>query len=224
MCCCPMAAESDSRSGVLIIDDRPIVRLGLRRLLETSPDLWVCGEAESVDQAVEMLATQPVGIAIVDFSLGDGTGLELIARLQASRPGLPVLVMSNHDEHVFAERALRAGARGYVAKREPLDVVLEAIRRVLAGRIHVSERISQRILETVQGGALATNDPLGGLTDRELQVFELVGRGVSTADIARRLHVSVKTIETYRANIKTKLGLSSASELVRYASSWTERL
>jgi DNA-binding NarL/FixJ family response regulator len=219
-----MAAESDSRSGVLIIDDRPIVRLGLRRLLETSPDLWICGEAESVDQAVEMLNTQPARIAIVDFSLGDGTGLELIARLQASSAGLPVLVMSNHDEFLFAERALRAGARGYVAKRERLDVILQAIRTVLAGRIYVSERVSQRILQTVQGGALTATDLLGGLTDRELQVFELVGRGVSTADIAGRLHVSVKTIETYRANIKVKLGLSTASELLRYASSWTERL
>lgn len=219
-----MLVEPGARSGVLIVDDRPIVRLGLRRLLETSPDLWVCGEAESVDEAVAMLATHPAGVAIVDFSLGDGTGLELIGRLQAARPGLPVLVMSNHDEHVFAERALRAGARGYVAKREPLEVVLVAVRAVLAGRIHVGERISQRILETVHGGAPATSDPLSGLTDRELQVFELVGRGVSTSDIADRLRVSVKTIETYRANIKTKLGLASASELVRYASSWTERL
>jgi DNA-binding NarL/FixJ family response regulator len=219
-----MAGESASRSGVLIIDDRPIVRLGLRRLLETSPDLSICGEAESVEGAVDMLRTLPVGIAIVDFSLGDGTGLELIARLQTGRPGLPVLVMSNHDEFLFAERALRAGARGYVAKRERLDVILQAIRTVLAGSIYVSERISQRILETVKGGALTTTDPLGTLTDRELQVFELIGRGGSTAEIAQRLHVSVKTIETYRANIKVKLGLSSASELVRYASSWTERL
>jgi DNA-binding NarL/FixJ family response regulator len=196
----------------------------LRQLLDSSPDLQVCSEAASVDQAIDVLTKQAVDVAIVDFSLADGTGLELIARLQATRPGLPVLVMSNHDEFVLAERALRAGARGYIAKREPLEVVLEAIRAVLAGRIHVSESIAQRILESVGGGALAAESPLGGLTDRELQVFELVGRGLSTAEIAHRLRVSVKTIETYRANIKSKLGLSSASELVRYASSWTERL
>jgi DNA-binding NarL/FixJ family response regulator len=219
-----MPGEPPPRLRVLIVDDRPVVRLGLRQLLETSPDLRVCGEVDSAMEAVALLPSCEAEVAIVDIALADGSGLDVVGRLTAVKPGLPVLVISAHDERLYAERAIRAGARGYASKRAPLEVLLRAVRTVASGRIFASDDITQRLLERVQHGHGVGLDPLGDLTDRELQVFELVGEGVSTAEIADRLHVSVKTIETYRANIKAKLGLSNGSELVRYAASWANRL
>jgi DNA-binding NarL/FixJ family response regulator len=162
-------------------------------------------------------------LVIVDLSLAEGSGLDLIRWLRESMPTLPVLVLSMHDEALFAERVLRTGARGYIMKREAITGLVGAIRRVLSGRIYVSERIAQTVLERL-GHEVAPDSPLASLTDRELEVFDLIGRGQSTVAIAERLGVSVKTIETYRSNIKTKLNLKDATDLIRFAATWTERL
>jgi DNA-binding NarL/FixJ family response regulator len=217
-----MKATAPAR--ILIVDDHPVVRLGLRRAIEDSPTLTVCCEADSEAAALASLRRSRPDMAVVDLSLGQGNGLDLIRQLHDAVPDLPVLVLSIHDEALFAERALKAGARGYVMKQEPLERLVEAIGRVLAGQIAVSERIAQTVLERMVHEPPAPAGRLGGLTDREFEVFELIGRGLGTATIARDLGVSVKTIETYRSNIKTKLGLNDANGLTRYATSWVERL
>lgn len=219
-----MNTASNPPRRILVVDDHPIVRLGLRQMIAAEPDLSVCYEAETAEAALQAIERNKCDLAIVDLSLGTMGGLELIRRLHEVVPGLPVLVLSMHDEALFAERALRAGARGYIMKKEAIGGLIGAIRHVLAGRIYVSEPMSQLVLGQLAGGTQAPGGRLGGLTDRELEVFELIGRGLGTADIAKRLRVSTKTVETYRANIKAKLGLRKANELVRYASSWVERL
>jgi DNA-binding NarL/FixJ family response regulator len=211
---------------ILIVDDHPILRLGLRHLLEGQPDLSIAGEADSAESAIRVVRSTRVDLALVDLSLSHATGLDLVRDLHALDERLLVLVFSVHDEALYTERALRAGARGYVTKYAPAQTVVAAIRRVLSGHIYVSERASQHILESYRrgaGGGAAANK-LGGLTDRELQVLEMIGKGLNTAGIAERLRVSVKTIETYRANIRSKLELKDATDLVRYAMSWVERL
>jgi DNA-binding NarL/FixJ family response regulator len=208
---------------ILVVDDHPIVRLGIRQMIAAEPQLTICGEAESAAAALELVKSKP-DLAIVDLSLEDGNGLELIRALREAAPGTRVLVLSMHDEALFAERALRAGARGFIMKQEAIGGLVHAIKQVLAGRLFVSERMSQHLLERFGHDAPAAGDRLGNLTDRELEVFELIGRGLSTAAIADRLDVSVKTIETYRSNIKSKLDLKDATDLVRFAATWTQRL
>lgn len=209
---------------ILVVDDHPIVRLGVRQMIATEADLSVCCEADTAEAALQAIRRDQCDLAIVDLSLGTVSGLELIRQLHEAAPALPVLVLSMHDEALFAERALRAGARGYIMKKEAIGGLIGAVRQILAGKVYVSEQVSQRLLGQLGGDVSAPVGRLGGLTDRELEVFELVGRGLSTADIAKRLGVSAKTIETYRSNIKTKLKLKDAKELLRYATSWTERL
>jgi DNA-binding NarL/FixJ family response regulator len=206
------------------VDDHPIVRLGIRQMIGADPGLSVCCEAESAKAALQLAEQSKADLAIVDLSLGDVSGLELIHQLHEVVPDLPVLVLSMHDEALFAERALRAGARGYIMKHEAIDGLVGAIRQVLSGRIYVSERMSQNILERVGREELPSGGRLGNLSDRELEVFEMIGRGLSTAAIAGQLGVSVKTIETYRSNIKNKLNLKDAADLIRFAATWTERL
>ena len=208
---------------ILIVDDHPIVRLGIRQMLAAEPDLEVCGEAESADAAKQLATSARPDLAIVDLSLAEGTGLDLIRSLRELVPTLPVLVLSMHDEALFAERVLRAGARGYIMKRHAITDLVAAIRRVLAGHIYVSERMAQAVLERL-GHDASADSPLACLTDRELEVFDLIGRGLSTGAIAEQLGVSIKTIETYRSNIKTKLNLKDATNLIRFAATWTERL
>jgi DNA-binding NarL/FixJ family response regulator len=212
------------RTRILIVDDHPIVRLGIRQMLAAESDLEVCGEAESPDAATQLATTARPDLAIVDLSLAEGTGLDLIRSLRKSMPTLPVLVLSMHDEALFAERVLRAGARGYIMKREAITGLVNAIREVLSGRICVSEHMAQTVLERLGQDGAAPGSPLVNLTDRELETFDLIGRGLSTAAIAEQLGVSIKTIETYRSNIKTKLNLKDATELIRFAATWTERL
>jgi DNA-binding NarL/FixJ family response regulator len=219
-----MTPVPPAKRRILIVDDHAIVRLGMRQLIATEPDLSICGEAETAEQAVEMARTAAPDLAIVDLSLGETPGLELVRQLCETFSDLPVLVLSMHDEALFAERALRAGARGYIMKKGAVEGLIGAIRQVLAGRIYASEHVSQELLKGLQGNRAAPGNPLGGLTDRELEVFEMIGRGQSTAGIAEQLRVSVKTIETYRSNIKTKLKLKDAAALLRYAVSWTARL
>jgi DNA-binding NarL/FixJ family response regulator len=209
---------------LLVVDDHPIVRLGIRQMIGADPGLSVCGEVDSAEAALDWVRGHTADLVIVDLSLGGGSGLDLIRALRQAAPDLPILVLSMHDEALFAERALRAGARGYIMKHEAIEGLTGAIRQVLAGRAYVSDGMSQRLLARIGETKPALGEPLGRLTDRELEVFELVGRGQSTAAIAARLGVSVKTIETYRSNIKTKLDLKDAADLIRHAATWAERL
>jgi DNA-binding NarL/FixJ family response regulator len=208
----------------LIVDDHPIVRLGVRQMLDAERDLEVCGEAASAGAAMQFIGSTPPDLAIVDLSLEQGSGLELIRALRESVPTLPVLVLSMHDEALFAERVLRAGARGYIMKREAITGLVGAIRQVLSGRIYLSDGMAQTVLERLGHEGAAPTDPVANLTDRELEVFDLIGRGVGTAAIAEQIGVSIKTIETYRSNIKTKLNLKDATDLIRFAATWAERL
>jgi DNA-binding NarL/FixJ family response regulator len=212
------------RTRILLVDDHPIVRLGIRHMLAAELDLEVSAEAESLEAATQLAATARPDLAIVDLSLAEGTGLDLLRSLRKLMPTLPVLVLSMHDETLFAERALRAGARGYIMKHEAITGLVNAIRQVLSGRIYVSEHMAQTVLARLGHDGAAPDNPLANLTDRELEVFNLIGRGLSTAAIAEQLAVSVKTIETYRSNIKTKLNLKDATDLIRFAATWTERL
>jgi DNA-binding NarL/FixJ family response regulator len=196
----------------------------MRQLIAAEPDLAICCEAETAEQALDLALTAKPDLAIVDLSLGAVHGLELVRQFHEAVPDMPVLVLSMHDEALFAERALRAGARGYIMKKSAIQGLIQAIRQVLAGKIYASESVSQEVLAGLGRNRPSPSSPLGGLTDRELEVFELIGRGVSTAGIADQLGVSVKTIETHRSNIKTKLKLKAATDLIRYATSWTEQL
>ena len=207
---------------VFIVDDHPLVRNGLRQLIEGEPDLSVCCEADSMSSAIKSIASNLPEIAIIDLSLPDGNGLELVKRLQARYPDIPILVSSMHDENLFAERALRAGAKGYINKKEAAARVLDAIREVLKGKIYVSQRMTERLLQNVSGSAQkSAQSPVERLSNRELEIFELIGHGVHTGKIADKLHLSVKTIETHRASIKRKLGLHTANELIRSAVQWS---
>ena len=217
-------ADVRPRTRILIVDDHPIVRLGVRQMLAAELDMEVCGEAESADAAKELAVSARPDLVIIDLSLAQGSGLDLVRSLQELVPTLPLLILSMHDEALFAERVLRAGARGYIMKRQAITGLVAAIRQVLAGRIYVSEGIAQAVLERLGHEGATPGNPLAKLTDRELEVFDLIGRGLSTGTIAEQVGVSIKTIETYRSNINTKLNLKDATELIRFAATWTERL
>lgn len=207
---------------LLIVDDHPIVRLGIRQMVSTDDDLSIGGETDSAATALQWVKESEVDLAIVDLSLKDGGGLQLIKMLREAAPALQVLVLSMHDETLFAERALKAGARGYIMKQEAVVSLVSAVHQVLSGRIYLSERMSQQLLERIGPGVQAQETGLSLLTDRELEVFELIGRGISTSLIAEQMGVSVKTVETHRSNIKTKLNLKDGFELLKYATSWTD--
>jgi DNA-binding NarL/FixJ family response regulator len=219
-----MTATPEPRTRILVVDDHPIVRLGIRQMVSGEADLEICGEADSAAAALRMIATTQPHLAVVDLSLAQGTGLDLIRDLREEVPGLRVLVLSMHDERLFADRALRAGARGYIMKEEAIAGLIRAIREVIAGRIYVSAEIAQAALERIGHEGSGPPSSLESLTDRELAVFDLVGRGLSTAAIAEQLAISVKTVETYRSNIKAKLNLRDAAELIRFATACVERL
>jgi DNA-binding NarL/FixJ family response regulator len=207
---------------VLIVDDHPIVRKGLAQLISHEPDMNVCGDAEDVEQALAAVVRLHPDIVIVDLTLKKLSGLDLIRQLQNLQPDLATLVLSMHDESLYAERALRAGARGYIMKQEGTDKLVTAIRTVLAGDIYVSERMAARMLGKLVGGrsSEAPGSVMDRLSDRELEVFELLGRGLSTRQVAERLNVSVKTIESHREHIKQKLQLRNANELIQHATQW----
>ena len=217
-------AEAERTIRVLVVDDHPVVRQGLRLLLSQEDDMVVSAEAETVREALRLAAAdEPPDVAVVDISLRDESGIELVKELKLRHPKLPVLVLSMHDESLYAERMLRAGARGYVMKEEPPERVVEAIRKVRQGQLALSEAMASRLLEKlVTGGGDASLSPIDRLTDREVQVFELIGRGLSTRQIAEKLHLSVKTIEAHRANIKRKLHLPDAIALIRQAFDWVQ--
>jgi len=205
-------------SNILIVDDHPIVRRGIAQLIEDERDLRICGEADSPEAALELLATCQPDLAIVDLTLARANGLALIKDLQSRDAKLPVLVLSMHDEALYAERVLRAGAAGYIMKQEATEHIVDAIRQVLAGRVYVSERMTARMLHRMIGDKNEpTASPLDTLTTREMEVLQLLGQGLSTREIAAQLFVSVKTIETHLDHLKTKLGVDSGRQLVHYA-------
>ena len=215
---------SSEKARVLIVDDHPVVRAGLTQLIGKEEDLAVCGEASSQCAALKVIAELRPDIATVDISLKGGDGIELIKDIKVRHPHLPVLVLSMHDESLYAPRALRAGAKGYVMKQEAAETLVAAIRQVLAGKMWVSEKVAARMLQNFADGQCSGSPgPLEVLTDRELEVFEQIGRGLTTRQVAARLHLSVKTIESHQAKIRQKLTLKSARELVRVATMWVER-
>jgi DNA-binding NarL/FixJ family response regulator len=215
--------KKKSKRTVFIVDDHPMMRQGLAQLINAEPDLEACGEAEGAQQALTYVTSTRPDLALVDISLPDKHGLELIKDMQAVQPGLPILVVSMHDESLYAERVLRAGGRGYIMKQEGGKKMMQAIRTVLSGQIYVSEKMSAKILEIFSGRRAETNRPsIEKLTDREFEVFQLVGQGKGTRQIAEALHLSVKTVEVHRLHIKEKLELEDAPSLVRYAVRWVE--
>jgi len=209
---------------VFVVDDHPIVRQGLALLINQEADLAVCGEAQEMHSALSAIHAIKPDILIVDISLNGPDGLELLKNIRLTSPRLPVLILSMHDESIYAERALRAGANGYIMKQEATEKVLIALRRILSGEIYVSDRIGNSMLRHyVRGASPSEHSSISDLTDRELEVFRLIGEGHGTRQIAEALHLSVKTVESYQAHIKEKLSLRSARELVQHAVRWNVR-
>ena len=215
------SGQQPNRKRVLIVDDHPITRSGLVQLINSQPDLEVCGEAGNAANALSALDACDPDLAIVDITLPDKNGLELIKDIRALRPGLPILVISMHEESLYAERVLRAGARGYVMKREGGEKLMQAIRQVAKGKISLSERMSGQILELFSGREpRRQRSRIEQLSDREFEVFELIGAGLSAREIAAKLHLSAKTVQAHRANIMRKLQVKSVSKLVSYSARW----
>ncbi|SRR5258706_8995657 len=217
-------AADKHRKRVFLVDDHPLVREWLTNLINQQPDLSVCGESENAPQALQAISASKPDIAIVDLSLKDSSGIELIKALKEAQPGVAVLVLSMHDETHYAERALRAGAKGYVMKRETTRKVIEAIRRILDGKLYISEKVAEVLAGRVAEGRRPEGlSPVEKLSDRELEVFEMLGQGQGTRQISETLRVSVKTVQAYCARIKEKMNLSSATELLREAIRWSEK-
>ncbi|MCK9588224.1 MAG: response regulator transcription factor [Terrimicrobiaceae bacterium] len=210
-----------AKKRVLIVDDHPVFRHGITALINAESDLTICGEAATSPSALEAMRTLKPDIALLDISLPGTNGIELIKLMKAEQPKLPLLMLSMHDESLYALRALKAGALGYVMKAEALTQVLDALRKVLKGEIYVSPHLGERLIfQAIQSTDGSTGSPVDRLSDRELEVFVLLGRGRGTKEIASDLHLSVKTIETHRAHIKGKLGFRDAGEMVRFAIDW----
>ena len=215
------ATPRAAMSTVFIVDDHPIVRQGLALLISREPDLAVCGDAEEAGAALLLIDSLRPDVVIVDISLNGPDGLDLLKNIRTRDPNLPVLILSMLDELLYAERALRAGASGYIMKQEATEKVLVAIRRILGGEIYVSDRMANKMLSRFVGGhASGERSPIDDLTDRELQVFRLIGKGHGTREIAEALHISVKTVESYQAHIKEKLSLKNGRELFQRAIQW----
>jgi DNA-binding NarL/FixJ family response regulator len=214
----------DSRKRILLVDDHAVVRYGIAQLINQQSDLMVCGEEEDAANALSAIGKLKPDLVIADISLKDSSGLELMRNVKAQYSGLPVLVVSTHDESIYAEIAFRAGALGYLMKGDALDKIVTAIRRVLAGNIYVSDALAARMLQhQFRGQKDIEQSPVKGLSDREMEVFQLLGQWKKTKEIAQELHLSIKTIEYYREQIKQKLDLKGAVELTQYATSWVQR-
>ncbi len=215
---CPM---SDTKKGVIIVDDHPLVRNSLSQLINHESDMEVCGEAETADDALQIIRRKAPHLAIVDITLKHSNGLDLIKALKTEHPDLPILVLSMHEESLYADRAIRAGASGYITKHQPAEEVLTAIRRVIAGKVYLSDRMTSGYLKSlVAAGPKMALPAVDRLADRELQVLTLIGRGMAVRDIARELQLGTPTVETYRARIKEKLDLKNAAELQHFAFRW----
>jgi DNA-binding NarL/FixJ family response regulator len=220
-----MSAEKETLASfkkcrVLLVDDHPLVRRGLADVISREPDLETCGEAADVQEAVREAQRSNPDVVVVDLTLKSGHGIELIERLKGRDAQVKILVSSMHDEMLFAERVLRAGAMGYISKQEPPDALLRAIRQVLRGEVYLSPRMTTRLLHRVVAGAPAQEDPVQSFSNRELEVYEMIGMGLTIQQIAGRLHLSPKTVETHREKIKQKLNVKSSTELNRRAVLW----
>jgi len=212
------------KSKVIIVDDHPIFRMGMAELLNQEDDFVVCGLAEDIGSAKKIVQDNAPDLAIVDITLAGDNGLDLVKEFSTRKNSFPILVLSMHDEQIWAERAIRAGARGYIMKKEASENVISALRNIRAGKIHVSARIMEKLLDRLQMRAVTpTRSAVDLLTDRELEVFRLLGTGLSTREIADRMKLGVKTIGTYRDRVKQKLGIKTAAELIRRAVLWTEQ-
>ena len=209
------------KKTVLVVDDHPLLRQGLAMLINQQNDMQVCGEAEEAHVAMQCIAQRRPDIMILDISLKGPDGLELLKNIRALDPDLPVLVLSMHDEAIYAERALRARANGYIMKQEPPEKVLAALRRILNGDVYLSDSMSKKMLQQyIDGAPSLLQSQIGALSDRELEVFRRIGEGRATREIAEELHLSIKTVETYQAHIKEKLKLRSGRELIQHAIQW----
>lgn len=218
-----MADQSDGNDAkrILIVDDHPLICKGLAQMINNEKDMIVCGEANDINSAMKQIADAEPHAVIVDLSLKNSSGIDLIKAIKTRYPGLPSLVYSMHDESVFAERVLKAGARGYVMKDQPPEVLLSAIRKVLTGNLYFSDVVTTRLLGkfTISGGG-ETGDTVQCLTDRELEVFQLIGQGLKGRQIAGKLNISIKTVEAHREHIRRKLDLSNSTDLHHYAEEW----
>lgn len=214
---------TEDRHRIFVVDDHPLMRQGLAQLINNEADLSVVGEAEDAPRALQGIAAKHPELVIVDISLQGNNGIELTKSIKALYKDLRIMVLSMHDEHIYAQRVLRAGANAYVMKQEPPDRVVDAIRRTLKGDIYVSEKVGAQILHQIVNGRGSAGSPVDNLSDRELEIIQLIGEGKTTRDIAASLNVSVKTIESHRAHIKEKLNLKNATELVQYCVQWVEQ-
>ena len=210
------------KQRILVVDDHPVVRYGYVQLIGQEADLEVCGEAAGVTEALRMAEVQRPDAAIVDISLDGEDGIELIEYIQSRWPAVKILVASNHDEETFAGRVLRAGAKGYICKREPMPKIIEAVRQVLRGEIYLSPHMATSLLQRAAVGKPLTSNPVETLSNRELQVFEMIGQGLNTVQIAEKLQLSPKTVESHRKLIKMKLNLRTAAQLSRSAFQWVQ--
>jgi DNA-binding NarL/FixJ family response regulator len=210
------------RNRIFLIDDHPIVRQGLALLINREVDLEVCGDAEGAASAMAVLGSAAPDLIILDISLNGPDGLDLLKTIRLKDAHVPVLVLSMHDETTYAERSLRAGANGYIMKQEAAEKVLIAIRRIIGGEVYLSERLTNKMLQQIVRGSDPTRrSPMAKLSDRELEIYRLIGSGHATRQIADELHISIKTVESYQAHIKVKLSLRTARELVQHAIEWT---
>ena len=217
----PKAIKSPAKCRLLLVDDHPITRQGVAVLINQECDLEVIGEADSAPTAIAFLQKQPADLAIIDITLKTTNGVELMKHIRVLAPDMPVLVMSMHDEGIYAERAMRAGARGYIMKQEASSKILTAIRTVLSGELYLSDRMKERMLHRfVNNRKERVGFSMDTLSDREMEVFQLIGEGYSTRQIAAKLNLSVKTIDSYREHLKLKLQLDAGKDLVRYAIQW----
>jgi DNA-binding NarL/FixJ family response regulator len=215
--------KPSSPSRILIVDDHPLFREGLRQLIEREPDLSVCGEAKDAAEAIRLVDESKPDLVIVDISLGNTSGIDLVKSLKANDAELPLLVLSMHDESLYAERSLRAGAMGYLMKHEPPKTVKAAIHRVLGGEMYLSEKMSSSMItKLMRGGGESKESAVNGLSDRELEVFRLLGQGKGTRQIAQELNLTIPTINSFRARIKEKLQVKNSSELLLRAIHWVQ--
>lgn len=214
----------DGKTRILLVDDHAVVRFGIAQLINRQTDMTVCGEEEDASKAMGAIESLKPAMVIADISLKDSSGLELVRNIKAQHQNMPVLIVSAHDESIYAEIAFRAGALGYLMKEEALEKVITAVRRVLSGAIYVSDSLAAKMLQQqIRGQSNINESPVKGLSDRELEVFQLIGQWKTTREIAAELHLSVKTIEYYREQIKRKLSLKNAAELTQRATSWVGR-
>lgn len=217
--------DGDEKTKIIIVDDHPIVRKGVSELINQHDDLIVCAQAEDAYQAIQVIEEFKPDIAVVDISLKETSGIELIKDIKVRYPNLHILALSMHDEALYAERTLKAGARGYIMKAEATENIVTAIHKILAGQIYVSDKMAAKMVHKLVGGVPDRGtSAVERLSDRELEVFGLIGRGYGTRQISERLHLSIKTVETYRAHIKEKLSLADANELLQYAIQWVSSL